>query len=113
MKTIDSLIGADAMTLAKASLFRKLRALTRAMRKGTAWRLDDDRIRHGDQCPLTFVGGYSGGSGMQAAEAATKLGLKGHASEIMGAADHFEHTNRNRNRLRRILLRAAGLKEVP
>jgi hypothetical protein len=109
--------GDDAAVLRQASLFRKMRALTRAMRKGTGWRLGCEEIRHGDQCPLTFVGGYLGSSGNRAIAAATQMGLGYLATPIMCAADSQESFSDSiypwkHRRLRRILLRAAGLKEA-
>jgi len=100
----------DLETLQKATLFRKMRALTRTMRKGTAWRLNCGAIRHGDQCPLTFVTGKKGSNLIQAAEAAIDLGLSGWTSSIISAADTKNGRVKHRQ-LRRILLRAAGLKE--
>src|SRR5436190_21888397 len=100
----------DLETLQKATLFRKMRALTRTMRKGTAWRLNCGAIRHGDQCPLTFVTGKKGSNLIQAAEAAIDLGLSGWTSSIISAADTKNGRVKHRQ-LRRILLRAGVLKE--
>src|SRR5216684_4154939 len=102
----------DIKTLQMASLFRKIRALTRTMRKGTAWRLDSVlAIRHGDQCPLTFVGGMKGSNPLVATRAAEKLGLDSWKSHIIRAADFRYAPGQKHFRLRRILLKAAGLKE--
>lgn len=115
---INALAGGDTATLRNATLFRRMRALTRSMRKGTAWRLNVEDIRHGDQCPLTFVGGLKGSGSWAAEKAALRLGLEELTVPIMVAADrpqYFESemsNPRRHRRLRRILLRAAGLKEA-
>jgi hypothetical protein len=118
MKTL--LHDTDAATLREASLFRRMRALTRAMRKGTAWCLvNGEKVRCGDQCPyqcpLTFVGGVPGRSADAARQVADRLGFtESEANDIMWAADrtHRREPWQLHRRLRSILLRAAGLKEA-
>jgi hypothetical protein len=91
------------------------------MRKGTHWRisyygsLDDGAIRYFQpmaaevQCPLTFVVGVDG-CGPGAADAAAKaIGLGNWGRSIMNAADTKTGPKSHR-KLRRILLRAAGLR---
>ena len=105
----------DTETLAAASTFRKLRALCRAMRKWQ-WCFDfDEAVQHGSIrtgwrntiCPLSAIEGKH-------SVFAEKIGRDHGFSEcmlrkIVHAADNNEGCDR---RLRRILLRAAGLKET-
>jgi len=104
----------DAKTLAAASTFRKLRAFCRTMKKGD-WYLNEAHAlrcpgwltRH-PHCPLSFVAGTRDYTEWQVAS--RKLGFTHKEySEILAASDH----NRPSIKMRRILLRAAGLKEVP
>jgi|KBSSwiStaDraftv2_1062776.scaffolds.fasta_scaffold294132_5 hypothetical protein len=110
--------GDDATVLRQASLFRKMRALTRAMRKGTAWQLLGCSLRHptsrftvDNQCPLTFTAGIKGSHGADAERSANRMGFdNAEAKEIMWAAD-APLSGHAQRRLRRVLFRAAGLKE--
>ncbi len=108
--------GNDGAVLRKASLFRKVRALTHAMRKGDAWSLDGafrSKIRHGDQCPLTFCAGERGDQYEEVHRSARRLGFNDYDElSIMFAADRSNmrrELRRDVPKLRRILLRAAGL----
>ena len=108
----------DIKTLSQASVFRKLRAMCRTMGKGTCWRFYSEAIRHGEacldsentQCPLTFVAGIRGSSPFSAFRAGEMLGLESWSSLIMRSADSKIGPKSHR-RIRRILLRAAKLKE--
>src|SRR5439155_23745918 len=97
----------DLETLQKATLFRKMRALTRTMRKGTAWRIDTvGAIRHGDQCPLTFAGRMKGSNPFLAIQSADKIGLSAFTTPIMRAADARQGRGELHSQIRRILIRA-------
>ena len=103
----------DAKILATVSTFRKLRAFCRTMKKGE-WYLNADhelrcagRLTEYPHCPLSFVAGTRDYTDWQ--RASTKLGFKcKEYAEIIAASDHY----RPSIKMRRILLRAAGLKEA-
>lgn len=108
---------------APANLFRRIRAMARSMRKGTGWHVYGECLRHvrcrldsDMQCPLTFVAERKGCDPFAAGAAANELGLGMWSRVIMRAADCAvdriggSKSHRYHRRLRRILLRAAGLK---
>lgn len=108
----------DQAELAKASLFRKVRALSRAMGKRTDWYRQGVAIRSGHtfsalfvQCPLTVVGNESGAGASAAFRSGRKMGFDERDScAIMSAADHDTlHLSKPARKLRRILLRSARL----
>ncbi len=103
----------DTETLTAASTFRKFRAFCRTMQKGQ-WYLDEilaircrSRLSEHPHCPLSFVGGTRDYTNWQIAS--RKLGFTHKEyTEIIAASDH----NRPSIKMRRILLRAAGLREA-
>jgi len=111
------MITSDTKTLAQASLFRKMRALCRTMRK-TQWYFDRNNcIRYGSACPLTFVAYVSDKyHTMHAAAwgpAGRQLGFTDkECAKIVDAVDG-RPGSLEPDRMRRILVRAAGLKEQP
>jgi len=114
------MITSDTKTLEQASLFRKIRALCRTMRKGNQWEFYNEAIRHriawmkddDIQCPLTFVANLPGCGVFTTFRAAEMIGLESWSNPIMRAAD-TKQGPKSQRKLRRILLRAAGLKEQP
>lgn len=111
---------------ATPSTFRLMRALCRTMRK-TEWEFRTSLYKHEfrpkqyirqkgeeDSCPLTFTWHVASGQFYNSRDwepAAYKLGFPAYlAEDIIGAADEVMFSERDRQ-LRRILLRAAGLKE--
>jgi len=123
------MITSDTKILEQASLFRKMRALCRTMRK-TDWEFRYDLygtsastfLRQKDQedsCPLTFTWFVASGQFYHSRDwepVSRKLGFKLHEAEkIIMSADHGNSktvmASKTCKRMRRILLRAAGLKE--
>lgn len=116
----------DTRTLAQASLFRKMRSLCRTMRK-TEWEFrhhlyGTSKSRYirqkgaEDSCPLTFTWEMASGQSYFSRDwetVARKLGFNFDIAEdiILAADDHDLITTNHMRQIRRILLRAAGLKE--
>jgi hypothetical protein len=105
----------DTKALAQASLFRRMWALCRTMRK-TRWHFhNNNSIRCGSACPLTFAAYVSGKyhtlHSSHWRSAGKQLGFTvQECGKIVDAADDHPRALVP-DRMRRILLRAAGLKE--
>lgn len=105
----------DLEILREATMFRKIRALARTMRKGTEWKLcrSEEKLvlRHHRQCPLTFGYRINTCGTSTALQLAQDKGFDMSAAyDIMASADDSPNGNK---RLRSILLRAAGLYQKP